>query len=45
MMGYGNMMNFGGYWGFGILGGLFWLVVLIDLILLGIWLWKQINKK
>lgn len=38
--GYGNMMS-----GFGFLGSLFWIVILIDLILLGIWLWKQINKK
>ena len=47
MMGYGN---WGGYnymmnSGFGILVTLFWLVILLDLILLGIWLWKQINKK
>ena len=40
MMGYGNMMG-----GAGILGSLFGIVVLVDLILLGIWLWKQINKK
>ncbi len=42
MMGwnYGNMMG-----GFGVIGSLMWIVVLIDLILLGIWLWKQINKK
>jgi uncharacterized membrane protein len=31
--------------GFGFLPLLFAIVVLIDLILLGIWLWKQINKK
>lgn len=45
MMGYGNwgysMMN----WGFGAVGSLVWIIVLIDLILLGIWLWKQIQKK
>ena len=29
---------------FGVLGGIFGIVVLIDLILLGMWLWKQINK-
>ena len=42
MMGwnYGNMMG-----GFGIVGSLYSIVVLVDLILLGIWLWKQINKK
>jgi len=43
MMGwnYGNMM---GYQGFGI-GTLFALVLLVDLTLLGVWLWKQINKQ
>jgi len=50
MMGYWgerNMMNWGNgemAW-FGTLGIIFWLVILIDLILLGFWLWKQINKK
>lgn len=44
MWGYGNMMN--GNWGlFGIVGSLFWIVILIDLILLGFWLWRQIQKK
>lgn len=44
MWGYGNMMN--GNWGsFGIVGSLFWIVILIDLILLGLWLWRQIQKK
>lgn len=38
--GYGGMMNFG----FGVLGTILWLVILVDLILLGFWLWKQINK-
>lgn len=36
-------------WGYSMMGGglgpVFAIVVLIDLILLGIWLWKQINKK
>lgn len=43
--GYGgsNMMSWGT--GFGVLGGIFWIVVIFDLILLGIWLWKQIEKK
>lgn len=38
MMGwdYGQMMG-----GFGLIG----IVILIDLVLLGVWLWKQINKK
>ena len=35
----GSMMG-----AFGVLGGIFGIVVLIDLILLGMWLWKQINK-
>lgn len=39
--GYGNMMGYG----FGVLGIILWLVILVDLILLGIWLWKQINKR
>lgn len=43
------MMGFGGYQGMmggaGLLGSLFGIVVLVDLILLGIWLWKQIQKK
>jgi len=42
-MGFGSygMMNSG----FGFLASLFWLVIFIDFILLGVWLWKQINKK
>jgi len=31
--------------GFGILGFILWLVILLDLILLGIWLVKQISKQ
>lgn len=46
MMGYGD---WGGYSmansGLGVLMIIFPLVILIDLILLGIWLWKQIQKK
>lgn len=43
MMGYGN---FGGMMGgFGLLAIIFWIVLLIDLILFGVWLWKQIQKK
>lgn len=48
MMNWGsnNMMNFGsGMVWFGFLGFIFWLVVLIDLALLGVWLWKQIQKR
>jgi len=40
MYGYGSMMG-----GLGILGGLLLLVVFIDLVLVGIWLWQQIQKK
>lgn len=38
MMGwdYGSMMG-----GFGLIG----IIISIDLVLLGVWLWKQINKK
>ncbi len=42
MMGYGNFGQMMG--GAGWFAGLTWLVVLIDLVLLGIWLWKQIQK-
>jgi len=31
--------------GFGFLPILFAIVVLIDLVFVGVWLWKQINKK
>ena len=37
--GYGSMM--GGFAGFGIIT---WIVITVDLVLLGIWLWKQITK-
>lgn len=45
MMGYGwnNMMS--GWGGFGLLVSFFWIVLLVDLILLGIWLWKKIKKE
>lgn len=49
MMGYwggGQMMGFGGAAGWwGSLFIIFWVVALIDLILLGMWLWKQLQKK
>ena len=38
--GYGGMMS-----GAGVLGLVFWLVILVDLILVGIWLWQHISKK
>ena len=34
-----QMMN-----GYGVFMFLIWLVILADLILLGVWLWKLINK-
>jgi len=40
MMGYGS-----GFGMMGLLGPLTWLVVLVDLVLLGIWPWQQISKK
>lgn len=39
--GWGNMMSWGGYGLSSIVG----IVVLVDLILLGFWLWKQISKQ
>ena len=42
MMGYGDYGNMMG--GAGLLSSLFGIVVLVDLILVGIWLWKQIQK-
>jgi hypothetical protein len=43
MMGYGNGMM--GWGGAGILGLMFWIILFIDAILLGIWLWQQIQKR
>lgn len=40
---YGGMMGFGG--GSSLICGLICLVVLVDLILLGVWLWKKIGEK
>ena len=38
---YGNWSMMSQVWGFGFIT---WLVVFVDLVLLGVWLWKQINK-
>ena len=38
-------MGYGMVGGMGLLGTLTWLIVLVDLILLGIWLWQHISKK
>lgn len=40
MMGY----NWGMMSGVGLVGTITWLVVVIDLVLLGVWFWKQIKK-
>lgn len=36
-------------WGFmggaGFFGAITWLVILVDLILVGVWLWQQVSKK
>lgn len=44
MMGwnYGNMMGWNE--GFSLFSSLIYIVILVDLILLGIWLWKKIQK-
>jgi uncharacterized membrane protein len=39
--GYGGMMS----GGMGIFGPLVGIIVLVDLVLVGIWLWQQISKK
>jgi uncharacterized membrane protein len=43
------MMAYGGGWGMmggaGFLGLITWLVIIVDLVLVGIWLWQQISKK
>ncbi len=44
MMGFGNYQNMMSG-GFGLIGGALWVVILIDLILLGVWLWKKIQEK
>ena len=31
--------------GAGLLGIITWLVIIVDLVLVGIWLWQQISKK
>ncbi|HEY4520909.1 MAG TPA: hypothetical protein VJL57_00740 [Candidatus Paceibacterota bacterium] len=42
------MGQYGGYsmmGGMGVLGLLFWIVILVDLVLVGIWLWQHISRK
>ncbi len=46
--GYGNngqMANWGGFGVFSIIWIITWAVFFIDLVLLGMWLWKQVKKK
>jgi hypothetical protein len=35
-----NMMG-----GTGLVGTIIWLVIVIDLVLVGVWLWQQVTKK
>jgi uncharacterized membrane protein len=44
MIGYGNA-GWGMMGGAGVFGLLTWLVVLVDLVLLGVWLWQRFSKK
>lgn len=45
MMGFYNGMSWNSSWGvWGFLCVVFWLVVFVDLLLLGVWLWKQIRN-
>lgn len=45
MMGWGYGANMMGTSNLGVLGALIWVAIFVDLVLLGIWLWKQITKK
>lgn len=43
---YGNRMFVGGGFDlFGLLFLIFWVFVFVDLVLLALWLWKQLQKK
>lgn len=44
MMGYKYAGMMDGLGGMSTLGLLTWLVILVDLALVGVWLWKQIKK-
>jgi len=44
MMGYGYD-GWGMMGGAGLLGVITWLVVIVDLVLVGVWLWQQVSKK
>lgn len=38
--GYGSMMG-----GTGVFGEIVWIIIFVDLVLVGVWLWHQITKK
>ncbi len=39
------MYGLSGMGGLGIFMSLFWLVLFVDLVLLGVWLWKKVSKE
>ena len=41
---YGYGLGSGAMGTFGVLASVFWIVILVDLVLLGVWLWKKISK-
>jgi len=45
MMGYGYEGGYGMMGGAGVFGLLIGLVIFVDLVLVGIWLWQHITKK
>lgn len=45
MMDYGEWGNMTSSTGVGILGLFLWLVIIVDLVMVGIWLYQQITKK
>lgn len=45
MMGWNYQYMMGQGWStFGVLGIFFWIVIFVDAILLGLWLWQQLQK-
>jgi len=42
---YGYGLGGSGFGIAGLISELFWIVILVDLILLGVWLWKKIGKE
>lgn len=43
MMGYNG--GYGMMGGMGLFGSLTWLVIIVDLVLVGVWLWQHVSKK